>query len=207
MIILASGGMDSLALVARLQANSPEPNNSLLFFNYGQTTVLREQQSVKSWAKHYSMPMHTIDITNAVHIHPSHRKDPRMVIPHRNLVMLSVAASWSSTQPGRQQVIVHGANNEDYRDYPDCREQFFESLNATLSASVDTQLIRVEAPFLFLDKRQIIEKGLLYNAPFELSWSCYNSNTVACQTCQSCTERAIAFDLLNKTDPLVESLL
>jgi len=53
--------------------------------------------------------------------------------------------------------------------------------------------IRIVTPLIALHKAEIVTLGLELNAPFGLTWSCYQREDRACGVCDSCVLRLRAF--------------
>ena len=61
--------------------------------------------------------------------------------------------------------------------------------------------LRLEAPFLHLDKADIVRKGAELGVPFAETWSCYRGGERHCGRCGTCVERREAFELAGVPDP------
>ena len=57
-------------------------------------------------------------------------------------------------------------------------------------------------PIITLTKEQIIQKGMELGAPLNLTWSCYQSEDVACGVCDSCALRLRGFQRAGLEDPI-----
>jgi 7-cyano-7-deazaguanine synthase len=53
-----------------------------------------------------------------------------------------------------------------------------------------------------MSKADIVRAGLAHNAPFELTWSCYKREDVACGECDSCALRLRGFAQAGAKDPV-----
>jgi len=53
-----------------------------------------------------------------------------------------------------------------------------------------------------MSKHEIVLLGKQLNVPFELTWSCYRRNDIACGTCDSCALRLKGFDQAGLEDPI-----
>jgi len=58
------------------------------------------------------------------------------------------------------------------------------------------------APVIGMSKTDIVKRGLELGAPFQLTWSCYQSEKIACGACESCALRLRAFARAGAADPL-----
>jgi len=87
----------------------------------------------------------------------------------------------------------------DYSGYPDCRAGFIEAFRAVLErgtkAGAEGRVVRVEAPLLDQDKRQIVLLGRDLGLDFALTWSCYDPapDGRPCGFCDSCRLRRKGF--------------
>ncbi len=122
-------------------------------------------------------------------------------VPFRNGIFLSISTAWAEVI-GAEKIFI-GVNQIDFSGYPDCREEFIKAFNqAILQGTKPETNIQIEAPLLYLSKREIVELGLKLETPFELTWSCYKNNEIACGKCSSCRLRLKAFREAGVKDPL-----
>jgi 7-cyano-7-deazaguanine synthase len=114
-------------------------------------------------------------------------------VENRNLILLSVAASFVESQIGNSDegIIVTGFRDE----YPDTQREFVALLNCLLSflVSKTKKTIRVEAPIIGYGpdgKARMIRDFEKYLAIIKLTWSCYfPKNGKPCQKCEACRDR------------------
>ena len=59
----------------------------------------------------------------------------------------------------------------------------------------------MRAPFLHLNKDEIVRRGAALGVPFEETWSCYVGEELHCGRCGTCVERREAFELAGVDDP------
>jgi 7-cyano-7-deazaguanine synthase len=219
-VVLVSGGMDSCvtAAIANLQY---EP--AFLHVNYGQRTETRELKAFHSIADHYgaaqrlvadisylgaiggsSLTDRNIEVAKAVPerlFGPKEKNIPTSYVPFRNANILSIAVSWAEIL-GAEHIFI-GAVEEDSSGYPDCRKEFYKSFEkmAGIGTRPETK-IRIETPVINMKKSEIVKRGTELNAPFELTWSCYQNEDLACGICDSCALRLRAFQLAGVNDPI-----
>ncbi len=133
---------------------------------------------------------------------------PITYVPARNLIFISLAAGLAETLGASD--IYLGVNAVDYSGYPDCREAFLRSLEATLAlgtrAGVETganhRPWRLHAPLVHLSKAAIIRLGADLHVPLELTHSCYDPRADrACGHCDSCLIRKRGFAEAGIADP------
>ena len=64
--------------------------------------------------------------------------------------------------------------------------------------------IRLVAPFICQKKSDVVKVGLELNAPYHLTWSCYEGGEIPCGKCATCRDRAAAFAANGVEDPALE---
>ncbi len=208
-VVLLSGGLDSA--VTLYLAKSRGFNVHALSFDYGQRHD-RELQAAKAIAEKAGVEAHKIvtlkldqwggssltDKNMDVENGDVDRKDiPVTYVPARNMVFLSVAASYAEAIGARD--IFIGVSQVDYSGYVDCRQEFIEAMEnavnkGTVMGAAKNQPIRIHAPFVHKTKSEEIQLGADMGVPFELTWSCYRGGEKPCETCDSCLLRAKAFE-------------
>jgi 7-cyano-7-deazaguanine synthase len=214
-VCLLSGGMDSATLV--YLARDMGYRLLCLHFNYGQRTETREQVSAQKIAElvgaeefteislSYLTRFGASSLTN--HDVPVDRHDPQRVtipntyVPFRNANLLSIATSYAEAR--KAEAIFIGVQSQDYSGYPDCRPQFIDAFQQLINVGTrDETCIQLCAPFLTMNKQDIIRLGVSLGVPYEHTWSCYQNEERACGTCGACHFRRSAFESLNLKDPI-----
>jgi 7-cyano-7-deazaguanine synthase len=213
-IVLVSGGMDSLVTAAIAQQECEE-----IFFlhvNYGQRTEVRELRSFRKM-KEYFKPKDVLiadisyltqiggssltDMETEVADYQSNNQLPNTYIPFRNTHLVAIAVSWAEVIEADR--IYIGAVEEDSSGYPDCREAYFAALQKTVQlGSRRDSNIKLITPIIHKKKSEIIQIGIDLKVPFDLSWSCYRNNDIACGKCDSCVLRINAFKTAGIKDPI-----
>jgi 7-cyano-7-deazaguanine synthase len=215
-VSLLSGGLDSSTLLGYLVSQ----NYSIvaLSFNYGQRHR-RELRAATEIANYYKVEHRIMSVdlrqiggsalTDSIDVPDinvdSIGKDiPPTYVPARNTILLSIALGLAEVVDARK--IFIGANSLDYSGYPDCRPEYFESINKTFNlatkATVEGRSISVEAPLLNFSKADIVRLAEKLHVPLELTWSCYRGGKKACGTCDSCKLRLKGFMEANSVDPI-----
>ncbi len=214
-IVLISGGMDSLVSTAIAKRNGYDL--AALHLNYGQRTERKEHDCFERITAHYGIKEKlVVDVTHLSRIGGSsltdktievskanlHSKEiPTSYVPFRNANILSIAVSWAEVI-GAQRIFI-GAVEEDSSGYPDCRKEFYAAFNQMIKLGTKpTSEIQIITPVIEMKKSAIVKLGLELNAPFELSWSCYQENDEACGVCDSCALRLRAFQEVGIEDPI-----
>jgi 7-cyano-7-deazaguanine synthase len=125
---------------------------------------------------------------------------PVTYVPFRNAHFLSVAVSWAEVL-GAEKVYI-GAVEPDSSGYPDCRPEYYRAFNDVVRAGTKDGSIQVVTPLIAMRKAEIVRLGLELNAPFDLTWSCYQREDRACGICDSCVLRLRAFREAGADDPI-----
>jgi len=125
---------------------------------------------------------------------------PVTYVPFRNAHLLAAAVSWAEVL-GAEKVFI-GAVEPDSSGYPDCRPAYYEAFNRVVSAGTRAGGIEVVTPLIAMRKQEIVRLGLELGAPFDLTWSCYSREDLACGTCESCVLRLRAFEAAGARDPI-----
>ncbi len=211
-IVLLSGGMDSCVTAA---IASQDYDLYFLHINYGQRTEKKELQVFNELYKYYkAKDKLIIDIQYLKDIGGSALTDekidipkglsrdgiPVTYVPFRNANILSAAVSWAEVIDATK--IFIGAIEEDSAGYPDCRKEFYEAFNEVIKRGTKNKNIEVVTPIIDMNKTEIVKLGIKLNAPFELTWSCYEREDKACGKCDSCLRRLQAFKNAGVKDPI-----
>jgi len=206
--------MDSL-VTAAIARESRE--TAFLHLNYGQRTQAKELECFQRIADHYRVDRRlVVDVSHLSKIGGSSLTDPSMrvepadlsrnsiptsYVPFRNANILSVAVSWAEVLGARE--IYIGAVEEDSSGYPDCRREFFDAFNRAVDLGTKPGAgIRIVTPVIGMRKSEIVREGARLRVPFELSWSCYQSEGMACGNCDSCALRLRGFREAGLHDPI-----
>lgn len=210
-VVIYSGGMDSFTLLHLARARGL--NVHALSFNYGQRHV-RELEAAKAVCEAERIPHKVIDIramsevmsgsslTSDIDVPEGHYEEDSMkatVVPNRNMILLSLATGYAVTVGA--QAVWYGAHGGDHAIYPDCRPEFVEKMDAVCRVA-NYEPVGIEAPFMHLDKGEILAEGLKLNLDYSQTWTCYNGREKACGRCGSCVERLEAFAAHGIQDPL-----
>jgi 7-cyano-7-deazaguanine synthase len=205
-IVLVSGGMDSLYL-CELAANSND-ETYFLHINYGQRTEIKELECFQKICDYFQpTSSKVIDIsfisqfgnnslTDSGLSIPKNREKfgvvPNTYVPFRNGIFVSIAVAWGEIISATH--IYIGAIEVDGSGYPDCRASFYESMERAINlGTANCSELKIEIPLINLTKVEIVKLGLSAGLPFEITWSCYESNELACGECDSCILRKTAF--------------
>ena len=207
-VVLLSGGLDSSVAIHLAKSEGFEVY--ALSFDYGQKHN-KELECAKATALKVGAAAHNIvtlqlnlwggssltDSAMEVEDGDVTRTDiPMAYVPARNMVFLSVAASFAEAI-GAQDIFI-GVSEVDYSGYVDCREEFIRSMEETINkgtvmAAEHGKKIRIHTPFINKTKTEEIQLGEKLGVDWSLTWSCYRGGEKPCGTCDSCLLRAKAF--------------
>lgn len=121
------------------------------------------------------------------------------IVPNRNAILLAIATGYAVSMGADN--VFFGAHHSDRGVYPDCRREFVESFQDSERLATDNPGLNVNAPFVDMDKSQIVYLGAELGVPFKDTWSCYKGGQVHCGVCSSCRERKRAFLESGVRDP------
>ncbi len=214
-VCLISGGLDSPTVMA--YAVKKGYNVFPLSIDYGQRHI-REIESSKKICGYYHLDLKIIkfDLTqiggsSLTSNIPVPERDvgeikseiPKTYVPARNTIFIGIAAAYAETV--NASTIFIGANAIDYSGYPDCRPDFFNSMEKSINLGTEQGIkneFRITVPLQYLTKADIVKLGRKLEVPYELTWSCYNGEKKACGKCDSCLLRLKGFMEAGDFDPI-----
>jgi 7-cyano-7-deazaguanine synthase len=212
-VVLLSGGMDSCVCAALAIRDHL---TAAVHVSYGQRTEERERRSFEAICDRLGIrdrllvrneSLRAIGgsalTDSSIAVPESHQVDasiPVTYVPFRNAHFLAVAVSWAEVL-GAEKVFI-GAVEPDSSGYPDCRPEYYRAFNEVVKAGTREGKIRVVTPLIAMHKAEIVRLGLELNAPFDLTWSCYQREDRACGVCDSCVLRLRAFGEAGAQDPI-----
>lgn len=223
-LVLFSGGVDSSTCLGLAVNKYGNDNVIALSISYGQKHS-REIEASDAVAEYYGVEHIKLDLSTMFKfsdcslLSHSTQDIPKesyseqikktggapvsTYVPFRNGLFLSSAAAIALSKDCS--VVYYGAHSDDAAGnaYPDCSEVFNDAINKAVYEGSGHRLI-VEAPFVGINKAQVVKKGLEIGVPYGLTWSCYEGGSKPCGKCGTCIDRQRAFKLNGVTDPLLE---
>ncbi|MCD6319639.1 MAG: 7-cyano-7-deazaguanine synthase QueC [Candidatus Desulfofervidaceae bacterium] len=213
-IVLVSGGLDSCVTAAIAKE---EYELAMLHVNYGHRTEKRELKAFEDIASYYGVKHRlVVSIEHLKQIGGSSLIDrnmdipeytlekkriPSTYVPFRNTHLIAIAVSWGEVI-GAKKIFI-GAMEEDSSGYPDCREEYFKAYNHLIALGTRPEThIEIVAPIIHMRKAEVIKRGVELKAPLHLTWSCYQSDDIACGKCESCKLRLRGFTEAGLKDPI-----
>lgn len=218
LVILLSGGLDSTTLLHHLRRTRPGAAIHALTFNYGQRHA-RELECAAWQANAAGAAAHTIldldvlrqltgsataliagaPVPALAELAPAQLDQPPTYVPHRNLVLLALAAAYAEARGITE--VFYAAQRQDFYGYWDCTEDFLRRTNDLLALNRRAP-VTVRAPFAALDKSAVLQIGLQSGVDYSHTWTCYRGGAQACGICPACAERLAAFRAAGAADPL-----
>lgn len=197
-LVLLSGGMDSTACLHWALSRHREVR--AIGFDYGQPHRDAELTAAGKIAKRRMVPFQIEllpelggGLRDGVQDHTDEPGLSAAFVPGRNGLFLWRALNVAARLFYGDITLVIGACAEDAAAHPDCREEFFESIERSMGLGLDRQ-VKIAAPYVLMTKAQLIA-DVMGRFPSGLddlqeSWSCYRGT--ACGTCTACILRARA---------------
>lgn len=223
-LVLFSGGVDSTTCLALAVDRYGKDNVVALSVSYGQKHT-KEVEAADNIAKHYGVEFIKLDLAEMFKYsdcsllqhsdkevpHESYAEQLKETdgspvstyVPFRNGLFIASAASIALSKGCG--VILYGAHADDAAGnaYPDCSEVFNNAMNTAVWEGSGHQ-VKVEAPFVGMNKAGVVKTGLELGVPYELTWSCYEGHDKPCGVCGTCIDRQKAFEENGVTDPLLK---
>lgn len=214
-VIIASGGVDSSTLLYKSVNEGFEVY--ALTFIYGQRHF-KEIEYAKRIAEQLNLDHKLVDLSSLkVLLSGSALTDSSVevpevpetsehyetlqttIVPNRNAIFLSIGIGYAVSLHANY--VFFGAHFSDRGVYPDCRKEFVEAFQVSERLANDNQLLTIDAPFVDIDKSDIVKLGAELGVPFEQTWTCYKGGEKHCGVCSSCRERKRAFVEAGVPDP------
>jgi 7-cyano-7-deazaguanine synthase len=133
----------------------------------------------------------------------SRRAVPPIYIPMKNAIYYSLAAAYAEEKGS--DCIIGGQNGDDQRLFEDTSEEFFASLQKTISASsprLRRKGLKILRPLKDKSKPDVVALAAGMGVPLELTWSCHRSGKEHCWRCDGCRRRMEAFEAAGVEDTL-----
>ena len=223
-LVLFSGGVDSTTCLAIAADKYGADEVLALSLYYGQKHS-KELEAARKIAAYYGVKHKELDLapifadsdcsllvgsdedipkeSYAEQLEKTEGKPVSTYVPFRNGLFLASAASIALSNGCTE--IYYGAHSDDAAGnaYPDCSSDFNDAINRAIYLGSGSEL-QVIAPFIGLNKAQVVAKGLSLNVPYGLTWSCYEGGDKPCGVCGTCRDRMAAFEANGITDPAMK---
>tara|TARA_B100001564_G_scaffold185411_1_gene155775 strand:+ start:1507 stop:2637 length:1131 start_codon:yes stop_codon:yes gene_type:complete len=228
-----SGGMDSTSVLIRLINEGYKID--CLSFNYGQKHVIEIEKAIENIAylsrKGYQIKHQIIDLTSAMSIFHSsltneeiivpegHYEETQMkstVVPNRNAIFSSIIYGYALSIVAKEDInvkIALGVHSGDHAIYPDCRPEFYQSLETSFRlGNWDSERVDFYLPYVNGDKVTILndamkscqELGIDFDTIFSNTITSYNPDNEGRSSGKSGSdiERILAFNKVGRRDPI-----
>ena len=232
-VMALSGGMDSTSLLLRLLR---EGNTVYTIgFNYGQKHIVelsRAQDNIDYLSENgYKishnvvdlsslMSMFTGSLTSKEDVPKGHYEEQQMkstVVPNRNAIFSSMIYGYAlslSKQFECNVSISLGVHSGDHAIYPDCRPEFYQSLNEAFEkGNWDSENVNLDLPYIDGDKESILRDaivscehlGLDFDTIFANTNTSYDPDEQGRSSGKtgSDIERILAFHAIGRKDPVI----
>lgn len=199
-LVLFSGGQDSTTCL--FWALKKFSSVQALCFTYGQRHSL-EVEVARSIAEEVNVPFSLLNATIISQLSINSLTSdivmdeekpegsyPNTFVPGRNLLFLTFAAVEARSKNIRH--IVTGLSEADYSGYPDCRDTFVMSANASINLAMDEHF-RIHTPLMYLDKAntwRLSDELGVFDFIRTKTLTCYNGIIAdGCGHCPACKLR------------------
>jgi len=232
-VMSLSGGMDSTSLLLRLLAEGSKV--TCLTYDYGQKHSIeidRSKNNIEYLSQHgYEVDQVVIDLKSAmstlqsaltsqdIDVPEGHYESSQMkqtVVPNRNAIFSSIlyghALSISITEDCEVRIAL-GVHSGDHEIYPDCRPEFYESLERSFSiGNWDSERVSFYLPYISGNKATILEEalgscgslGVNFDTVLSNTNTSYNPDEKGRSSGRSGAdvERILAFHKIGRVDPV-----
>ena len=193
-ILLASGGLDSTTMAYWLLNKGIELIP--LFINYGQHCVETEYNTLLDVLPESSIDnIETINIAdiykysksnfiNEADLWQDEITADDLYIPYRNILILTVAASFAQSMGVRE--VYSAFINSNHAKEIDCSKEFFTKIEKMLD---DYGSVSIKMPFSEMSKLEVARIGIEIKAPIGKTFSCQASSKIPCGACPNCVDR------------------
>ena len=193
-VILLSGGIESSVLLRLEHRNGPA---RALFIDYGQRAAQRERAAAECQCRALDLALDVLDMAAAGRAFRARQKQRLHVpIPHRNLVILSLALSYATQYEARR--IGFALNRDDTLFYPSAGRPFLNHFGALANDLGDIELA---TPLIDLDKTGVVRLGVELGVDFATTYSCLLGHARQCGACPQCRHRRAALRRAGVPDP------
>lgn len=213
-VCIMSGGMDSTLAAYMMRDEGYEIIG--LHFNYEQRTQTKELEAFNAICKELDVKdPYVVNLDFFSDIGASALTDksidvptdgveegvPVTYVPFRNGIFISLATAIAEKEGA--QVLSIGVVEEDSSGYPDCREEYINSMQNSINLGTkDETRLEIKMPLVHLKKSQIVVEAIRREVALGLTWSCYQSEDKACGVCDSCRLRLNGFEQAGEVDPI-----
>jgi len=190
--VLVSGGVDSTVLLYRVYEAARTDGMRIvpLFVDYAQRAARQEQDAAEWHARHLGLSLQVLDMSRVGESFRRAEALKRHVpLPHRNLVVLSLALSYAEV--ARCASLAIGVIGDDVDGYASASTAFLSALR-NLAATLGR--VRVETPLIDLSKSGVVIEAARLGVDLERTYSCMLGRDEPCGRCSQCQGRTGALE-------------
>lgn len=212
-LVILSGGQDSATCLFWAKKNLGHDVHTLTF-DYGQRHRI-ELECAEALSREHAKSHRLLPVTSLKDLANNALTDgdievkhdggfqglPSTFVPGRNALFLNLAAAYAAPRGIKDLVI--GTCQTDYSGYPDCRQEFIDSMEKSLSLAMDFEF-KVHTPLMYLTKAETFaladQLGGL-KAVVEQTHTCYEGNRdelhewgYGCGNCPACELRKKGYE-------------
>lgn len=213
-LVLFSGGVDSTTALAMAVKKYGADKTAALSISYGQKHS-KEIEAARKIADYYGTELLELDLSKMFEYSscsllkqnedadiPKESYEEQLkdtdgepvstYVPFRNGLFLASAASIALSLEA--EIIYYGAHSDDAAGsaYPDCSKVFNDAMNTAIYEGSGHK-IKILAPCVEWNKKQVVAEGVKLGVPYEMTWSCYEGGDEPCGECGTCRDRREAF--------------
>lgn len=220
-VVLLSGGLDSAVCLAKAIKTYGAYEVQPLSLYYGQKHD-KEMRCAEDLCAYYDLKLMATDLSDCFKLsscallkgnedleHKSYAEQladqggsgtVAAYVPFRNGLFLAYATAIAYSIGAEE--VWYGAHSDDAAGsaYPDCTEAFRDAMGAAMFTGTGNK-VQLIAPILEYTKAEVVNLGISYEVPFNLTWSCYEGGDKQCGTCATCLDRIHAFKASFLIDP------
>lgn len=195
-VLLLSGGVDSVTLLHHLRRSGSVIG---LFVDYAQRAAEREHEVARFHCNALDVELEFLDL-RAVAKRFIEKQVARLHVPlpHRNVVVQSLALSYAS-QVGAKEVAT-AVIADDVEGYPSSSLSFLTAMRQ-VAATLDG--MNITTPLIQYSKHQVIELGTQLGIDYAQTHSCMRDAHRHCGRCTQCLKRRTAFEAAGGSDPAI----
>jgi 7-cyano-7-deazaguanine synthase len=211
-VVIFSGGQDSTTCLFYALKKFGKRNVEAITFAYGQkhgieviqSKVICEKANVKQTVINIDFLNTIVEsaLTSQGDVNEINDKGlPSSFVPNRNQLFITLAHSYA--QKIGAQNLVTGVCQTDYSGYPDCRQEFIDSVTITTNLGSQSN-IRIYTPLMYLTKAETWKLAHELNCLVDVivdSHTCYNGDRktfnlwgYGCDKCPACELRKKGFE-------------
>ncbi|WP_438037414.1 7-cyano-7-deazaguanine synthase [Sorangium sp. So ce128] len=185
-IVLLTGGADSTTLLHVVNARAPVVP---VFVDYAQRAAHREHQAAERQCVALGLSLRRFDMAAVgAAFRAEQEAKLHIPLPHRNLVVLSLALSYAAQIEATS--IAIAVIRDDVDGYASASLRFLEAFRGLASALGS---VAIDTPLIGLDKRAVLAEGVRIGTDYAQTYSCMLGYERHCGRCSQCKKRRAAF--------------